>query len=151
MTRLVVAMLAWALAGTAGAEVYRWVDASGRVHYSNTVPPANARPFLVGADARGGFASTAALPVEAADDRDAAAPLAAASAQPRGLEFRNYIALRHGMTEGELLGIAGEPDLRRRSRAIDIYTYMPTAADPFITTITLVRGRINEIDRARKF
>jgi hypothetical protein len=151
MTRLVVAMLAWALAGTAGAEVYRWVDASGRVHYSNTEPPVDARPSLVGADARGGFASTAPLPVESVDDRSAVPPVAGAAPAPRGLEFSKYLALRHGMTEGELLGIAGEPDLRRRRRAIDVYTYMPTAADPFTTTVTLVRGRINEIDRARRF
>ena len=151
MTRFLMTMLAWALAGTAGAEVYRWVDEGGRVHYSNVVPPANANPTLVGADARGGFASTAAVSGAAPEEPDAAAPLAAAPAQPRGLDFRNYTALRRGMSEGELLGIAGEPDLRRRSRGLDTYTYLPTAADPFTTTITLVRGRVKEIDRARKF
>ena len=151
MTRFFLVLLAWTLAGTAGAEVYRWVDESGRVHYSNAAPPANVSPALVGADARGGFASTLPVSGEAAEERDAAAPLAAAPAEARGLDFRKYTALRRGMSEGELLGVAGEPDLRRRSRAVDIYTYMPTAADPFTTTITLVRGRVNEIDRDRKF
>lgn len=150
MRTFLLAMLACAAAGTAGAEVYRWADESGRVHYSNTLPPANARPTLVGADARGGFASTAPLPVEAAEARDAAAPPADAAPAPRGLDFRNYVALRRGMTEGELLAVAGEPDLRRRSRAIDTYTYMPTAADPYVTTVTLVRGRVNAIARGRR-
>jgi hypothetical protein len=152
MTRFLIAMLASALAGTAGAQVYRWVDDSGRVHYSNAVPPANARPALVGADARGGFASTAPLLAESADAaeaRDAAAPLADAVPAPRGLEFRKYLSIRRGMTEGELLAVAGEPDLRRHSRAIDTYTYMPTPADPYVTTVTLVRGRVNAIARER--
>jgi hypothetical protein len=31
------------------------------------------------------------------------------------------------------------------------YTYLPTPADPFTTTITLVGGRVSELDRVRKF
>lgn len=151
MKRFLLAMLACAAAGTAGAEVYRWVDESGGVHYSSTLPPANARPTLVGADARGGFASTATVSGAAAEDRDTVAPPADAALEPRGLDFRNYVSLRRGMTEGELLAVAGEPDLRRRSRAIDTYTYMPTAADPYVTTVTLVRGRVNAIARDRRF
>lgn len=151
MTRFLLAMLAWAVAGTAGAQVYRWVDDGGRVHYSNAVPPANAKSALVGADARGGFASTATVPGAAAEDRDTVALPVDAAPEPRGLDFRNYLSLRRGMTEGELLAVAGEPDLRRRSRAIDTYTYMPTPADPYVTTVTLVRGRVNAIARDRKF
>jgi hypothetical protein len=55
------------------------------------------------------------------------------------------------MSEGELLGVAGEPDLLRRDHIVDLYTYMPTSADPFTTTIRLVRGRVSAIDRQRKF
>jgi hypothetical protein len=55
------------------------------------------------------------------------------------------------MTEGELLGIAGVPDLRTHDRYINTYTYMPVLGDPFTTTITLVRGRVSEIERVRKF
>ena len=98
----------------AQAEVYRWIDEQGRVHYSNAAPP---------------------------DTQYAA----------RGLDFRKYVSLQRGMTEGELLGIAGEPDLQARERSFSTYTYMPTSADPFTTTITLVRGRVSEIERTRKF
>jgi hypothetical protein len=78
------------------------------------------------------------------------------------------------MSEGELLGIAGEPDLKTdqgiafaapTNVAVDrnltvaaqsglrmvSYTYLPTPADPFTTTITLVGGRVSELDRVRKF
>ena len=92
-------------ASQASAQVYRWVDAHGRVNYSNAAPPA-------------------------------------------GLQATT---LQRGMSEGELLVIAGEPDLRRRERAVRTYTYLPTPGDPCITTITLVRGRISEIERVRKF
>jgi hypothetical protein len=78
------------------------------------------------------------------------------------------------MSQGELLGIAGEPDfmsdegvaytapattqvgrnLRAPARAglsMRTWTYLPTSADPFTTTITLVGGRVAEIERIRKF
>ncbi len=78
------------------------------------------------------------------------------------------------MTEGELLGIAGEPDLlvdeglaisapatvqtgrntrgaARNAMSLRSYTYLPTPGDPFTTTITLVGGRVSEIERIRKF
>lgn len=40
--RLLIAILLCA-AGTAGAQMYRWTDASGKVHYSSTPPPASAK------------------------------------------------------------------------------------------------------------
>ena len=78
------------------------------------------------------------------------------------------------MSEGELLGIAGEPDFvvndglaisapttvqtgrhtrgaARAAMSLKTYTYLPTPADPFTTTISLVGGRVNEIERVRKF
>jgi hypothetical protein len=78
------------------------------------------------------------------------------------------------MTEGEVLGIAGDPDLlvdqglaisapttvqtgrdlrgaARTALALRTYTYLPTPGDPFTTTITLVGGRVSEIERIRKF
>jgi Domain of unknown function (DUF4124) len=60
-------------------------------------------------------------------------------------------SLQRGMSEGELFVIAGAPDLHTRDRSFSTYTYLPTAAEPFITTIELVRGRISEIERVRRF
>lgn len=170
MSKFLLVLVA-CLPAAAHAEVYRWTDEQGRIHYSDAVPAEHGKPVLLGANARGGFVSSTPLSSEchslrcqgerleprlarreAAEARDAAARQAAAPTQPRGLDFRQYVALRHGMSEGELLGVAGEPDLQRRDDWLDaIYTYMPTPADPFTTTITLVRGRVNEIDRQRKF
>ena len=78
------------------------------------------------------------------------------------------------MTEGEVLGYAGPPDfgahqgvayaapstvqvgpdLRAAARvgwSLSTWTYLPTTADPFTTTITFVGGRVSDIERIRKF
>jgi len=82
----------------------------------------------------------------------------------RGLDFRTYLSLQRGITEGEALAIAGPPDMQadqgvvfsaqghaRSALAVRTYTYLPTAADPQTTTITFVGGRVGEIRRDRKF
>ena len=35
--------------------------------------------------------------------------------------------------------------------SIRTYTYMPTVADPFTTTISIVSGRVSGLERVRKF
>ena len=90
------------------------------------------------------------------------------------MDFRKYLSITRGMSEGEVLGIAGEPDLKadqgiaisapttvqisrnfrtaaREGLVMKTYTYMPVPGDPFTTTITLVGGRVSEIERIRKF
>ena len=54
-------------------------------------------------------------------------------------------------SEGELVGIAGAPDLLSRERGSKTYTYLPIVGDPFTTTIVLVSGRVREIERVRQF
>jgi hypothetical protein len=178
------------LTGAAHAQVYRWVDEKGTVHYSNAVPPAGVKATTVDIDAKPGLPapdSTECYTVRCQGERmeqrlarrevlaqDAAQRAAAAPKAFRGLEFRKYISIQRGMTEGELLGIAGEPDLlvdeglaisapttvqtgrnlrgaARAALSLRSYTYLPTTADPFTTTITLVGGRVSELDRVRKF
>jgi hypothetical protein len=140
----------------ASAQVYRWVDASGRVHYSNDTPPPGVKATTLSIDARPGTPS-APLREPLPDERVGATVAVVEAAAPapksvRGLDFRKYLSVQRGMSEGELLGAAGEPDLlTRNSRSGKTYTYFPTPADPFTTTITLVRGRVSEIERVRKF
>ena len=56
------------------------------------------------------------------------------------------------MSEGGLVTVAGAPDLLLpQARAEKTYTYLPTASDPFTTTITLIRGRVSGIERVRRF
>jgi uncharacterized protein DUF4124 len=95
MTRFVLLALLFA-ATPVIAQVYRWVDEKGTVHY--------------------------------------------------------YISLHRGMSEGELITIAGAPDMVFSDVFADKrYTYLPTSSDPFTTTITVIGGRINHIERVRKF
>ena len=181
-----------AAASPAAAQIYRWVDQNGQVHYSNVQPPKNTKVTVVDADAQQGAPapqSTECYTIRCqgermeerqrkrdADEAKLAVERAQAAAkQPRGLDFRKYVSIQRGMSEGELLGIAGEPDLlvdnggawyptaravqsgrSTRSGAIvggamRTYTYLPTSGDPFTTTITLIGGRVSELERIRKF
>jgi hypothetical protein len=178
-------------ATSAAAQIYRWVDANGVVHYSNTTPPKGANATVVDGNTKEPVPSTESTECytircqgermeerqrkrDETDARIAAERAASAPKQARGLDFRNYVRIQRGMTEGELLGIAGEPDLKsdqgaaigapvmvqgsrnlvtsaRSGLRLMTYTYMPTPGDPYTTTITLVGGRVSEIERIRKF
>ena len=173
------------------AQVYRWVDAKGTVHYSDTAPPEGVKATVVDIEAKSGAPSPDTSDCytlrcqgerldqrlarrEELETRLAAERAAKTPRQPRGLEFRRYISIQRGMTEGELLGVAGEPDMlvnqgaaisapttvqtgrnvRGAARAVlslRTYTYLPTPGDPFTTSVTLVGGRVSEIERTRKF
>jgi len=163
-----MALLAVLVAGSAFGEVYRWVDANGTVHYSDKVPPAGVSAQRLNIDAKTGPASPDTqdcytircqgermeerlIRREQAEARAAAERAASTPPRPRGLDFRRYISLYRGMTEGELLGVAGSPDLMFRDWGWVTYTYLPIPGDPFTTTIRVVGGRVNEIDRVRKF
>ena len=189
--RIAVLLLCACLSGSASAQIYRWVDAQGRVNFSNATPPPGVKATVVDADAKAGppaAASTECYSIrcqgermeerqrrrDADEARITGERAALAAKQPKGLDFRRYLSIQRGITEGELLGIAGEPDLKadqgiaisapttvqgsrnlvtaaRAGLVMKTYTYMPTPADPFTTIITLVGGRVSEIERIRKF
>jgi hypothetical protein len=189
--RLLTFLILVAAAVSAQAQIYRWVDEKGTVHYSNSTPPPGAKATLVDPNAKEGAPSAESQECytircqgerleqrqarrEELEARLAAERAAQAPRQARGLEFRKYISIQRGMSEGELLTIAGEPDLlseqgaaiaapstvqagrdlrvpARTALSLKTYTYLPTVADPFTTTITLVGGRVSEIERVRKF
>lgn len=165
---------------TVDAQVYRWVDAKGTVHYSNSPPPAGVKATKLDIDTQPGAPAPDSKECytvrcqgermeerirrrDEADARAAAERAANAPKPVRGLEFRKYIGIQRGMSEGELLGIAGDPDfiadqgttpVSRRGRGgfeVRTWIYLPTSADPFTTTITLVGGRVGEVERVRKF
>ena len=189
--RILVLLLWLCVSGSASAQIYRWVDAQGRVNFSNGTPPPGVQATVVDANAKAGAPaaeSTECYTIrcqgermeerqrkrDEAEARISAERAAVAPRQSKGLEFRKYISVQRGITEGELLGIAGEPDLKadqgiaisapttvqgsrnlvtaaRAGLSMKTYTYMPTPADPFTTTITLVGGRVSEVERVRKF
>ena len=151
------------------AQVYRWVDEKGTVHYSNATPPAGVKATMIDRDAKAGPPSPESIECytvrcqgermeqrlarrEQAEAKHAAERAAAAPKPPRGLDFRSYISLRRGMGEGEMLTYAGAPDLLFADVFSDrTYIYLPTVADPFTTTVVIIGGRISGIERVRKF
>ena len=172
---LALALLSCAVATAAAADVYRWTDKDGKVHYSDT-PPANksARPLDLPDNTSVPLADPAATrsqaPSSAATPAAAQAPVAQAPRANRGMPFDVYIMLRQGMSEGELLQRAGPPDydstdgsvgnaVRRRGQRVETFSnlelrklyYYPTSSDPFTTVITLTGGWISELQRTREF
>ena len=169
MTTRVIGLVLLLCAPPVSAQVYRWVDAKGTVHYSNASPPSGVKATVVDPSAKAGPPSAESQEChtvrcqgermeerlarrEVLETRLAAERAAAAPPRPRGLDFRDYISLYRGMTEGEMLVIAGTPDLVFSDVFADKrYTYLPTSADPFVTTVSVVAGRVNGIERVRKF
>ena len=153
----------------ASAQIYRWVDDKGTVHYSNSSPPNGVKATVFDTDAKAGPPSPESAECytvrcqgerleqrlarqQELDARLAAERIAATPPRARGLDFRSYISLSRGMSEGELLTIAGAPDLLFSDVfAVKHYTYLPTTVDPFTTTILVISGRISQIERVRKF
>jgi uncharacterized protein DUF4124 len=116
-----LAVVLMMLASLVQADVYKWVDGNGTVHYGDT-PPANARSRSV--DLR--LARTATTieantcciakeeppkPAQQPVYIVVAAEPPMTNAAPRGMDFGVFIMLRRGMSEGELLQRAGPPDL----------------------------------------
>ena len=139
------------------------------MHYSNSSPPNGVKATVFDREAKAGPPSPDSAECytvrcqgerleqrlarqQELDARLAAERAAATPPRPRGLDFRSYISLSRGMSEGELLTIAGAPDLLFSDVfAVKHYTYLPTTVDPFTTTILVIGGRINQIERVRKF
>jgi hypothetical protein len=168
MTR---ALLIWILfaATPAVAQVYRWVDEKGTVHYSNSKPPSGVKAVVVDPEAKPGKPSPESLECytvrcqgermeqrlarrEELETRLAAERAAAAPQRPRGLDFRDFISIHRGMSEGEMVGIAGAPDLLFSDVfATKAYTYLPVPGNPWTTTVTVIGGQVSKIERVRKF
>lgn len=161
----------------AAADVYRWTDKDGKVHYSDTPPSPAVKPIdlpmarpgtpEIVIEPRVEEPSSAAKPPAAATTGDTT--VATAPRSNRGMSFDTYIMLRQGMSEGELLQRAGSPDYEsadgtvgttvRRNRRVETFSnmefkkfyYYPTASDPFTTVVTLTGGWISDLQRTRQF
>ena len=167
---LTQSLVGFSLALAAGcastAELYKWVDEKGVVTYGEK-PPANTPATPVNTDpgavvetggqfnrksesekrlVREGSAAAPATP---------AAPAASPPAGARGMEFDVYIRLQKGMSEGELLQRAGRPDHESVENVhrfiVKTYYYFPTTSNPYTTVVTLRGGRIQDVDRVKKF
>ncbi len=176
---------------SASAQIYRWTDKEGRTHFSNVAPPQGVKATVVDPNAKEGSPAPESSECytircqgermeerqrrrDEAEARESRERARAAAKQPRGLDFRSYVSIQRGMSEGELLSIAGRPDFisdqgialaapdtvpaaRHRSvparsgYSLKTWTYLPTSAEPFTTTVTLVGGRVSDVERVRRF
>jgi hypothetical protein len=104
---VIVGVLLGALAEPAWAEdIYRWTDATGRVHYSNT-PAAREEPVRVISTSRGQIPEAGAGAEAASESGSAAEPAGDASVRRRALE-RDFQASerRLGELDAELARLA---------------------------------------------
>ena len=151
-----------AAAPAAAQQTYKWTDERGVVTYGTKPPPG--RPAQPVDLKHQNTISTddAQLKREAeakrrADLKLAPPPPPPAPAAPgvRGMGFDIYVRLTRGMSEGELLQRAGKPDYlaleNARDDIVKSFYWYPTSSDPFTTVVTVKGGRIDNIERTKKF
>lgn len=131
MREILIVIASLALAPAATAEVYKWVDNNGKVHYGDT-PPANARATPVNMKSSAPSRAEqvpATAEAEQAPQPPAQLPPIQISIAPempapqtatRGMDFGVYIMLRAGMSEGELLQRAGPPDFQTNDGSVGV-------------------------------
>jgi len=155
-----------------GGEVARWTDANGRVNYGDRAPAGSAGTATgirtrvpAAGDLRRGPCQTVQCQYdrlrndrlredrEWRANRDVTERLAAARPSARGMSFETFSRLDRGMTEAELFSRAGTPDYQSFDGAVGskVWTYYPTASDPFTTSVILRGGQIFELERVRSF
>lgn len=170
---LLLAGCLWLAGQTAAADVYKWRDEKGVVHYSQE-PPSDRRATILGIETDAAAARRPTAPrecqtiqcqyerlrqdrltsdAEQRAERNAAAERARSAPQARGMTFEVYSLLSRGMTEAEVLQRAGAPDHESHDgwRGAKTWVYSPTSTDPFTTSVILREGRVFEIERRRKF
>jgi hypothetical protein len=158
MNRLVAVCVAALASGPLlAAQTYKWVDERGVTTYGEKPPagrPAKAVETQPGGTLESGNLQQQKDALEAQQRAQAPAARPPATPAARGMDFDTYIRLQVGMTEGELLLRAGKPDQESvenfHNNIVKSLYYYPTAANPFITTVTLSGGRITNLERTKK-
>lgn len=71
------------------------------------------------------------------------------------LDLQTYAKLRSGMNEGQVLEIAGKPDMvtvdSERPVIVKSYYYLPSDNEPTTTRVIFSAGTVTDIQRDRKF
>ena len=156
MRGLFFVLLLIAFSQGTSAQIYRWTDANGQVHFSNAAPPPGVKATVVDANAKEGPPapdSTECYTVRCQGER------MEERQRKRDLE-ESRVAAEPDLVADQGVAISAPTAVQGTRNAViaaraglvmKTYTYMPTSADSFTTTITLVGGRVSEIERARKF
>jgi len=163
--KAVFLLLAAGFTASVAAQTYKWVDERGVTTYG-TKPPPGVPAQLVDTQPRGPvdlspeqqqkLEADARRRADVQPPQPAPPPPAAVAPAVRGMAFDTYIRLDRGMSEGELLLRAGQPDqvavdTSAYGGVVKSYYYLPTSTDPFVTVVTLRGGRIANLERTRKF
>lgn len=155
-------LIALVASAPAAAQTYKWVDERGVVTYG-TKPPAGKPAQRVDVERQNTIATDdAQLKRETEAKRRAdlklappPPPPAPAAASARGMDFETFIRLSRGMSEGELIQRAGKPDYLAlenvRDDIVKSFYWYPTSSAPFTTMVTVRGGRIDTIERTKKF
>jgi hypothetical protein len=163
MKHLIALLIALAAGPSFAAQTYKWVDENGRVVYGEKPPPGRAAT-PVDTTPSGSIERATPSPRPEAERRKpdeqraqpAPVPAPARTDVPvRGMDFQTFARLQPGMTEGEVLVRAGQPDHESvenfRHDIVKTWYYFPTVANPFTTVVTMRAGRISNLDRVKKF
>lgn len=155
-------LIALAASLPAFAQTYKWLDERGVTTYGTKPPPGRpAQP--VDLSRQNTIATDDAQLKREADAKRRAdlklapppPPTAAGAAAHRGMDFDTFIRLTRGMSEGELLQRAGKPDYfaleNARDDIVKSFYWYPTASDPFTTIVTVRAGRVDNIERTKRF
>jgi hypothetical protein len=150
-------------AGLAADATYKWVDEKGVTNYGEK-PPDSRPSRSVNTTPSGIMEGGNQFNVKSGPDQRGMdyPPGPPYSGLPvpgpiatRGMDFDVFIRLQRGMTEGELLLRAGPPDYQGvESGYYDVeksYYYFPTIANPYITVVRVRGGRIESLERTKKF
>ena len=165
MRSLISLLIAMAAGACFAAETYKWVDEKGVVNYGEKPP--GERPSRPVDTIPSGTIETGGLYDQRPDvskrrqdegeyrPQIIAVPVAVpALPSVRGMDFDTFIRLQRGMTEGELLVRAGRPD---HETVVNLYDYdrtlyyFPTLANPYTTVVKLRSGRIESLERVKRF
>jgi hypothetical protein len=165
--RSAAAVILLSVSAACFGETYKWLDDRGVTTYGTRPPPGRAAQ-RVDTQPQGPVDRTPdPQPTTGTDARRSAnvappppmtmvpPPSPPSKAAVRGMPFDTFIRLERGMSEGELVLRAGAPDYAAVDEApwgyAKLYYYLPTATDPFTTVVTLRGGRIENLERTRKF
>lgn len=152
-----LALLSAPLVAQPPVQTYKWVDERGVTTYGNKPPPGRAaQPVEAERPNTIDTAPVPRSPARPAEPPAAAPPLPSAGIAPiRGMDLDTFVRLQTGMTEGELLTRAGRPDYMALEgtgdRIVKTFYYYPTQSNPYTTAVRVRGGRIDNLQRTRKF
>jgi hypothetical protein len=172
VARVFVKMLLAVVACDALAQVYRWTDEKGQVHFGDEAPSPSAQRVTVeqgpatDTNSSGGLrpgekAWLADIEARARREQQAGSELTIPGTETlvpratpsRGLPFSEFRKIQTGMSEAQVLFIGGSPDtetidaVNTAGVLLKSYYYTATGYNKHITRIQFLNGNVVRIER----